>query len=111
MVGLCLLMTPHAVAQTAQVDDVVRNVADVTFQINGAQRSFQTNPAEFTIEQPPADPTIEFFRHTVAAPNPILRQINGSDFVPSGGNGSLSSLANGDPSLFVATPPALAANG
>ena len=111
MVGLCLLITPHAVAQTAQVGDVVRNVADVTFEINGAQRSFQTNPAEFTIEQPPADPTIEFFRHTVAAPNPILRQINGSDFVPSGANGGLSSLANGDPSLFVATPPALAANG
>ena len=100
MVGLCLTIAPNASAQTAQVGEVVRNIATVTFEINNSELSFNTNPADFTIEEPPAAPTIEFFRHAPTAPNPISRQINGSNFSPSGNNSG----------PFQATPEALAAN-
>ena len=101
MVGLCLFVTSAAQAQTAQVGDVVRNIATITFETNNTERTFNTNPAEFTVEQAPALPTIEFFRHAPTAPTPLVRQINGSNFSPSGNN-------NGP---FQTVPPALAGDG
>ena len=43
-----------------------------------------TNEAVFTIRPPATPALIEFFRNSPTAPSPIMRNINGTDFSPSG---------------------------
>ena len=100
-VGLCLFVMPNALAQTAQVGDVVRNIATISFETNDTEFNFNTNTAEFIVEEAPALPTIEFFRHAPTAPSPLIRQINGADFSTTGNSSG----------PFQAVPPALAGDG
>ncbi len=63
---------------------VVSNVATITYSDGPTIRSVDTNPAVFVIRPANTPAVIEFFRYSPTAPNPILRDINGSDFSPSG---------------------------
>ena len=63
--------------------DVV-NVASVSYNVGSETETVATNRAVFTIRPPATPAVIEFFRHSTAAPSPLIRTINGSDFSPSG---------------------------
>jgi len=73
-----------APASAADFGQEVINVAQVTYTSGLATTTVETNEAVFTIEPPRAPAVIEFFRHSANASNPIFRQINGSDYSPTG---------------------------
>ena len=62
----------------------VSNVATITYHDGPTIRSVDTNPAVFVIRPANTPAVIEFFRYAPTAPNPILRDINGSDYSTSG---------------------------
>lgn len=62
----------------------VVNVAQVSYSSGLATTTVETNAAVFTIEPPRVPAVIEFFRHSPNASNPIFRDINGSDYSPTG---------------------------
>ena len=59
-------------------------MASVSYNVGSETESIATNRAVFTIRPPATPAVIEFFRHSTAAPSPLIRSINGSDFSPSG---------------------------
>jgi len=62
----------------------VVNVATLSYSTEDSRRTVATDAAVFII-RPPSTPTvIEFFRYAPTADNPIFRNINGSDYSPSG---------------------------
>ena len=63
---------------------VVSNVATIRYNDGPTVRTVETNPAVFTIRPANTPAVIEFFRYAPTAPNPILRDINGSDYSPTG---------------------------
>ena len=73
-----------APASAADFGQEVVNVAQITYTSGLATTTVETNAAIFTIEPPRVPAVIEFFRHSPNASNPIFRQINGSDFSPTG---------------------------
>lgn len=62
----------------------VSNVALITYSHGNVSDTFVTNDAVFTIRPPATPAVIEFFRNSATAANPIMRNINGTDFSPSG---------------------------
>jgi len=62
----------------------VVNVASMSYTVGDQLRSFTTGSAVFVIRPPDTPAVIEFFRYAPTADNPIFRQINGTDFSPSG---------------------------
>ncbi len=62
----------------------VINVATVSYSDGSETETVATNRAVFTIRPAQTPAVIEFFRHSPAAPSPIHRAINGSDYSPSG---------------------------
>ncbi len=62
----------------------VINVATISYSQSDVTSSFTTNEAMFTIRPPEVPATIEFFRNSPTALSPIMRNINGTDFSPSG---------------------------
>jgi len=62
----------------------VTNIATVSYTVGGATETVVTPRAVFTIRPPATPAVIEFFRVSEAAPDPIFRNINGSDFSPTG---------------------------
>ena len=74
----------------------VVNVASMTYTIGSNRRTIGTGAATFVIRPPATPAVIEFFRYAPTAENPIYRNINGTDYSPSGEvNGAFSSI--GDP--------------
>ena len=62
----------------------VVNVATMTYTIGSDRRTIGTGAAVFVIRPPDTPAVIEFFRYAPTAQDPILRNINGSDFSSSG---------------------------
>ena len=62
----------------------VINVAGISYSHGGVTDILETNEAVFTIRPPEVPAVIEFFRNSPTAPSPIMRNINGTDFSPSG---------------------------
>jgi len=73
-----------APVSAAEFGQEVVNVAHVTFTSGLATTTLETNAAVFTIQPPRVPAIIEFFRHSTNAVDPIFRQINGSDYSPTG---------------------------
>ena len=73
-----------APASAADFGQEVVNVAQVSYTSGLATTTVETNAAVFTIEPPRVPAIIEFFRHSPNASNPIFRDINGSDYSPTG---------------------------
>lgn len=71
-------------AQAQDFGAEVVNIASVSYDTNGVSERVVTNRAVFTVRPAPTPAVIEFFRNSPTAPSPILRNINGSDFSPSG---------------------------
>ena len=67
----------------APLGATVTNIANVSFQVNGATVSSVTPPATFMIEALRTPSTIEFFRYSPTDPASVDVQINGVDFVSS----------------------------
>jgi len=71
----------------------VVNVATMTYSVGPVRRTVDTGEAVFVIRPAATPAVIEFFRHAPTASNPILRNINGTDYSPSGElNGPFSSI-------------------
>jgi len=71
----------------------VTNIATVSYRVGEAIETVVTPRAVFTIRPPASPAVIEFFRVSPTASDPIFRNINGSDFSPSGQlNGPFSSI-------------------
>lgn len=62
----------------------VSNIATISYTLGETTNTVVTPRAVFTIRPPATPAIIEFFRFSPTASNPILRNINGSDFSPSG---------------------------
>ena len=62
----------------------VVNVATMTYTVGSERRTIGTGAAVFVIRPADTPAVIEFFRHAPTANDPIFRNINGSDFAPSG---------------------------
>jgi len=62
----------------------VTNIATVSYTVGDTTETVVTPRAVFTIRPPATPAVIEFFRVSETAPDPIFRNINGSDFSPSG---------------------------
>ena len=62
----------------------VINVAGISYSHGGVTDTVVTNEAVFTIRPPEVPALIEFFRNSPTAASPIMRNINGTDFSPSG---------------------------
>ena len=62
----------------------VVNVATMTYTVGSERRTIGTDAAVFVIRPPDTPAVIEFFRYAPTAQDPILRNINGSDFSSSG---------------------------
>ena len=62
----------------------VVNVATMTYTAGEERRTVGTGSAVFVIRPADSPAVIEFFRYAPTADNPIFRQINGTDFSPSG---------------------------
>ena len=62
----------------------VVNVATMTYTVGSDRRTIGTGAAVFVIRPPDTPAVIEFFRYAPTAQDPILRNINGSDFSSSG---------------------------
>jgi len=62
----------------------VVNVATMTYTVGSERRTIGTDAAVFVIRPPDTPAVIEFFRYAPTAQDPILRNINGSDFASSG---------------------------
>jgi len=71
-------------AFATEIGAEVINVATVSYSIGSETETVATNQAVFTIRPAQTPAIIEFFRHSPAAPSPINRAINGSDYSPSG---------------------------
>ncbi len=71
----------------------VVNVATMTYTVGSERRTIGTGAAVFVIRPADTPAVIEFFRHAPTANDPIFRNINGSDYAPSGElNGPFSSI-------------------
>ena len=71
----------------------VVNVATMDYTVGPERRSISTDAAVFVIRPAETPAVIEFFRHAPTANDTILRNINGTDFSPSGElNGPFSSI-------------------
>ena len=62
----------------------VVNVASMSYTVRDERRSIRTDSAVFVIRPADTPAVIEFFRFAPNAEDPIFRQINGTDFSPSG---------------------------
>ncbi len=62
----------------------VVNVATMSYTVGSDRRTIGTGAAVFVIRPGASDAVIEFFRHAPTANNPIFRDINGTDYSPSG---------------------------
>ena len=62
----------------------VVNVANMTYTTGEDRRTIGTGAAVFVIRPADSPATIDFFRFAPTAEDPIFRQINGTDFSPSG---------------------------
>ena len=76
------LMVPAA----AQVESggEIRNVATITFNQGSGRLVIPTNEVVLIIEAPRTESTIEFFRFAPTATDPLVTNVNGSNFSPSG---------------------------
>ena len=71
----------------------VVNVATMSYTVGPTRRTIGTGAAVFVIRPAATPAVIEFFRHAPTVDDPIYRNINGTDYSPSGEiNGPFSSI-------------------
>jgi len=83
LVATAWVSTANAASAQLEGTEVI-NVASITYSHGNVSDRFITNEAIFTIRPPRPPATIEFFRDSATAPSPILRNVNQTDFSPSG---------------------------
>lgn len=67
------------------IGETITNVATFSYAVGDTpQQSAVTNTVEFVVLPPQDTPEIEFFRYSPNASNAITRQLNGTDYSPSG---------------------------
>ncbi len=82
-------------ALAAEFGTEVINVATVSYSVGSSTDTVATNQVVFTIRPAATPAVIEFFRHSPAAPSPILRSVNGSDYSASGNlDGPFDAIGN-----------------
>ncbi len=77
-------VSSSSVASAELYGTEVINVASISYSQGNLSDTFVTNEATFTIRPPATPAVIEFFRNSPTAPSPIMRNINGTDYSPSG---------------------------
>ena len=84
MVATAWVSTANTANATELVGTDVINVASITYNNGSVTGRLLTNEAIFTIPPPAPPAVIEFFRTSSTATSPIMRNINGTDFSPTG---------------------------
>lgn len=93
----------------AQLNREVSNIATVSYEADGNEGlRFNTNEAVFVIEARRTPSVIEFFRYAPTANSPLMTQIYGSDYSPTGSVPAMGA-ASADP--FLPIGPATTSGG
>ena len=99
----------RAQAQEAPEGTLVRNIANVTYQVNGTpQPDVISNPADIYVLPPVSPPEIELLRYAPADPDAVEYNVNGSDALIDGTMMPLPEPTESDASMIdTSTPVAL----